>query len=713
MSISGILGDSRISVKYINIDSSHKKDKNSIKQIIKLDANPLAFDGSDLKIFVDTTYFNINDSIYLSGLTDFIIKLRSITDNKCFIFNDNKMTINSSINLPSIINMTGFMGDTQTDIIYNTKQYKWNIINNIGTKTIQIFEDVLGSAYLRIIEFTIDLYGTVININNDMLDSKNNIEWAYNNTIQQIPNTYYNNAQAAIANIVCNVPNTIYNVMQYVNTIQNLIRPLFIQYVITINSNCDNLYRLVYKTYSAVVQIITDIKKTTITSSIGNILVNTLNTQHNVTNNSITLDRPYIRKECKINNYLMSNTMCVSIFDDTIYDVTIKYNCIYNVPISYINQTHIIKSIEQKYIVINMDHMSNSYNMFGGNDLYINIIDTDISSKYIIDLECAYTNIIKIKMISSYFYNSYKNITRHNNSFYWQTIDNTLINKIILPIKNYTPHELKTEIETLSNHTINIDINDNTINFNCFNIIENVIFTKKITLSKINKKNLDPFYQYPFGNFFNNNNPIDGICIKIYRPNHNMTINQKIIIKNAINYGTIPSNYLNGEHKIVNVYTDGYDIILYNVNYDVSLDNNIRGGNNITIYEPCLFRILFEYPNTFGDILGHTINTTFEYTINSIFTYKFYPPSYILICCDTLSSTDNLGLIKKYFYKINLFDKHNYDTFVDAPLILNEPIRNINQLKFDIYNPDGTYYNFYDKEYSFVLEFTTYTEIPI
>ena len=51
--------------------------------------------------------------------------------------------------------------------------------------------------------------------------------------------------------------------------------------------------------------------------------------------------------------------------------------------------------------------------------------------------------------------------------------------------------------------------------------------------------------------------------------------------------------------------------------------------------------------------------------------------------------------------------------------ILEEIVRlntliNIQELRNRIiYNPDGTYYNFYDKEYSFVLEFTTYTEIPI
>lgn len=705
-----VLGDSKYSVQYVNIDSMHKKNNTNIKKIIKLVSNPLAFNNTEFKIFVDTQFFEINDKISLSGLVEQSVQLRSTPG--CFLFENNNLTINASIILSPIVTINGFIGDTKTDIIYNTRQYKFNIIKNINTKTIQIFEDVLGSAYLRIVEFTIDLYGTVININTDMLDINNNISWMYNNTIQTIPPNYYIDAQNTISNIVCVVPTTIYKVMQYVNNIQNLIRPLFIQYVNTLDSNFKNLYSNAYKIYPASVQIITDIKKTTITSFIGNIPVNTLNTQHNVSNNSIILIKPYVKTEVEINNYLLSNTMCVSIYEDSKYDVLIKYDCYHNVPIKFINQVHTIKSIEQDYLSFDMDYISNSYDMFGG-ELYINILEIETLNRYIIDLERSYSNIIMIKMISSYFYNSYKNINNNNNCFYWQSIDNTTINKIILPIKQYTIQELKYEIEKLTNYAFDISISENNINFKYYNIIENVIFTKKILLSKINKKNLDVFYQYPFGEYFNNNSTMDGVCIKIYRPNHNMKVNQKIIIKDSLNYCTIPHTYINGEHKIVNVYIDGYDIIIYNINYDTTLDNKIRGGNNIKIYEPCMFRILFEYSDTFGDILGFSnVNTNYDYIITNQEHHRLEHPPYILICCDSLSITNNLGPIKKYFYKINLCNEHNYDTFVDAPLILQEPLRNINQLKFDIYQPDGKYYDFYDKNYSFVLEFTIYNELP-
>lgn len=76
----------------------------------------------------------------------------------------------------------------------------------------------------------------------------------------------------------------------------------------------------------------------------------------------------------------------------------------------------------------------------------------------------------------------------------------------------------------------------------------------------------------------------------------------------------------------------------------------------------------------------------------------------------------------KYFYKIQMKEQGNnnlnycqnnklYNTFVDTPILLNEPIREISKLNIKFYDP---YHNeiYFDCDHSFTLEFITLNDIP-
>lgn len=325
-------------------------------------------------------------------------------------------------------------------------------------------------------------------------------------------------------------------------------------------------------------------------------------------------------------------------------------------------------------------------------------------------------------------------------------------------VNNYIPHGS-------TNHII-LDINSKSekVKFTSYTKHNNIIFVKSTNLTTINKEHTNnisldcedqdqgsslidnTYYQYPTGNYFkmfpNINIDRDSIRIKIHHPNNNVKVNDKILISKSLNFGKIPEKYLNGFHIVTRVSGDHYDIILNNVNMDNNLDSTIMGGNEITIMTPNIFRIRFDYHDTIGKILGFrdvgeytsitpysfilTNNTFYENKNTDILTnlsinkgLQFEGPQYILIKCSQIPfsfESKNLGVIKDYFYRIDLCGLNNtyiYKSFVKSPIRFNDPLKQLSELNIDIYSPDGSYYDFNGKNHSFVLEIITYNELPV
>ena len=76
--------------------------------------------------------------------------------------------------------------------------------------------------------------------------------------------------------------------------------------------------------------------------------------------------------------------------------------------------------------------------------------------------------------------------------------------------------------------------------------------------------------------------------------------------------------------------------------------------------------------------------------------------------------------MKDYFYRIDLNkqnenklnDPYIYNTFVDTPMILNDPIKRLTTMTISIVSPDNTYYDFNGLDHTFNLEIVTFDEIP-
>lgn len=897
----GLIGKNKYIYKtnYINIDSNHRK-KNTVVKIEKsivLDNDPLLFNSQLLRIYMsDTSLFSLNDKITISGIdTNQIIVRSRTTDNLGNIINyfsmnegkqymeilaNNNMNINSSFTseikdlyTDMKIVFDGFVGDKQTKWYFDTRIYQWEftdvLFNNKSVKNLLLTENVYGvtsatanlpesdqiNRPLKIAEMKIDKYGNVVDITpiNDIIFDIENILWTEPSSMSgsgtvptTAPSNYFVDAVTGLTqnglNTLPTLPASIYTVMEYFEKVQNVLRPIFYNHMNTSVINFNLRYQENNKIYQDVVRIIIP-EKTVITtlSSIGNISLNLLNSNHRMyltsadvekslniydyANNSIStdtptsnkfyikLDKPYIKKQFSFTNPLLSGALEITVFDEIGSDITIKYFHYGGISLNNLNANYVVQEnntngfkyikqiVNNSYIVVEINNIGYYVNRFGGDNITIGLIQNINSgysnpNSYVIDLEKVYTNIVSVKIINSIFPITQKNIRdgitggNKNNIFYWQNLDDgNIVYSITLDSGNYTIETLKTTFELLVQNVmrstnrkniIYLDINQSTdkVIFSSYNEYipyDTNIYSQKKKISEINmlcssiinssnvpQPILQPneiYYKYPDGDYFkkfpNRILSCDSYRITIYHPNHNVQIGDEIIISDSTNYEDIPAIFLNTKHIVVRIEHNYYDILVDNINLDNTLNMSNRGGNEIKIYTPNIFRIRFDYNDTFGSILGfrnigqETSITPYQHVITNDILYEneninfvlqqitgktidsynidltkiplrnalnFSGPPYLLIECKELKNSVNLGSIKDYFYKINLKEHRNskaYDTFVNSPLYYNEPIESLQQLSINIYTPDGQYYDSNRIDHSFVIELITFDEIPI
>ena len=175
---------------------------------------------------------------------------------------------------------------------------------------------------------------------------------------------------------------------------------------------------------------------------------------------------------------------------------------------------------------------------------------------------------------------------------------------------------------------------------------------------------------------------------------------------------------------------------------------------NDYVYIKNVFRLLFNYNDTFGSLLGfsdvgnNTSITQYADTITNKMLYhhsmgliisnddinignsiNMIGHNYLLIVCKELPIMDNVLNINKNqaFSKILLYgacsqvDGSNYskymggnyvyNTFVKMNKIFYTPIHEISKLSFEFYAPTGELYDFNGMDHSFTLKITTLENI--
>ena len=791
-------------------------------------------DGHDLKINDQITINDIQNKslIVRSFIIDMYgnkIEYFKLEENKQY------MTITADINIWTGNNFTttdiqkinvileGMMGDKKTDWYFDTTKFSWTTIPiNTTQYLIQITENVhavLSSSsglleddqipiQMLIAEFIMDEYGTIQSITQVPYPT-NDMSWtdpiSYTGNIIplppiQVPAQYIQGAtNSLIANNLYNpppLPGTFYDVMKYFEDVQNIIRPIFFLNITTQPNNCFVLqYEKYDKTYDTEITIVDPMTtRTSITQSIGNQSLNVLNTLHQVflsfsdlqksfnivipstpinqDTMYVRLNTPYHKKKAILSNPLNTGALCVTVYENTRSDVKIIYDHYGGIPVTTMNAQHIIEQITDTQIIVDLGKNGYYNQPFGGNIVYIGLIDSMISGypdpySYQIYLEKIYTNIVMVRMVGSIFPKTQYVIRRSiNNKFYWQNNDDgEIIYSIELDPGNYDMPGLKQEFEqkvkTIKRindswgdpyNDIELDFDISTQNISFTNYTKYMpnnsdTFIKQITIQSINEMSLDDlddsdsYYRYPDGlyymNFTFNSININSIRITINHPHHNLSIKETIYIENSLNYGFIPAQSINQPHIITNIIdVDHYDILLHNVNFDLSLSEQISGGVGVVIYTQNLFRIYFNYPDTFGKELGfrhvgsETSITPYQTTITNSTWYQYeinkqtpcyhnainlHGAPYFLIRCKELSNCVSVGNIKDYFYKINLDTCPGtlaYDSYVDTPLFFDDMLWKLDKLSFDLVNIDGSYYDSNNIDHSFVLEITTFEEWP-
>ena len=384
----------------------------------------------------------------------------------------------------------------------------------------------------------------------------------------------------------------------------------------------------------------------------------------------------------------------------------------------------------------------------GGTIMVIKVLSTisgyPDNNNYQIILQRNFYHVTQIKLINTIFPITQKSINNtpigiQNNLFYWQNLaDGNTIYSVAVPSGNYNLIDLQTELTTLINQVVrpNIDssvlVNDiytyNT-NYAVVTINQNkntfsVQFFQRVILSSAIFKDSTV---YP-----------DGFSrATVTYKNHGLVVGNVLTFSNVIGTDGIPAVNLNGNFAIETVIDiNTFLIRLDRFNIDPSIGNT-NGGSAINVLLPIQSRLLFNVPNTIGNVLGFNnvgdsnSVTPYSYTIHNYDLYEvdiqensvgvitqprqdtrilnINPNNYILMLAD-VPFNDQINLFNTSTYsmaKIYLAGELNsyvYDQFIQLGSGFQEPLSTLSALTFSFYGPDNNLYDFNNVEHSFTIE---------
>jgi hypothetical protein len=384
----------------------------------------------------------------------------------------------------------------------------------------------------------------------------------------------------------------------------------------------------------------------------------------------------------------------------------------------------------------------------GGTIMVIKVLSTisgyPDNNNYQISLQRNFYHVTQIKLINTIFPITQKSINNtpisiKNNLFYWQNLsDGNTIYSVSVPSGNYSVSDLQTQLTTLINKVIrpNIDstilVNDiytyNTnyavVNINQNQNIFSIQFFQRVILSKSIFKDSTV---YP-----------DGFTrATITYKNHSLNVGNVLIFSNVIGTDKIPAINLNGSFTIETVIdVNTFLIKLDRFNDDPSIDNT-NGGTAINVLVPIQSRLLFNVPNTIGNVLGFSnigdsnSVTPYNYIINNYDLYEvdiqensvgvitqpredtrvlnINSNNYILMLADVpfydqinLFNTSTYAMAK--IYLAGQLNSYVYDQYIQLGSGFQESISTLSSLTFSFYGPDNNLYDFNNVDHSFTIE---------
>lgn len=315
-------------------------------------------------------------------------------------------------------------------------------------------------------------------------------------------------------------------------------------------------------------------------------------------------------------------------------NICIKYNNLFGVPLSYLNNDNStgrgsymsIISTAKDYFVVDVgfkaiiDPTDNEYNdnneltRGGGSQAYLRLVSKttpgyENPNDYLIILDKVYRNVTSARIISSSFPNSNLLINKTNNKLYWKNIDDgNNIYSIIIPHGNYTGHELQNTIEELFANTIRCSYTNNHKKFdengmckyhNIKVIINEVTNTVTFTSYKQLCKNIPVIHVYDQVKFELDKNLGTKDIIYIYL-HDNVYLNGFIEVNKSfiIDFFITDSNSAHQETKSINTQTTLDKFTFNNIFSTVQIINHQLQVGDIIITDKFIPQELFIFEVT-------------------------------------------------------------------------------------------------------------------
>ena len=430
-----------------------------------------------------------------------------------------------------------------------------------------------------------------------------------------------------------------------------------------------------------------------------------------------------------------------------------KFNLlnIASIPIQYINANfpinqnryigfHQIERIDKNNIYIKLKLKSNkSIGDLGGDKIKICKILRSVegyneSNEYKINLKRTFNNVISIGLLSTEFNHIeklvYESGSYKNNKLYWQNLeDGDKIYSISLEEGNYTDTNLIDTIKNKMNQTLRVNrFNDIKI-YNLFDVEMNYDINKIIF--KCYKEDFLP------NSFSVSTEIIDNITYYLITIKHStnfVEVNDEIEISGSEDLHNIPKFVINKKHKVYKVNKDelSYTIILEPF-IPLEQFKEGYGGDSIKVKSKTLFRLLLNYNDTLGEVLGfkyvgkENSITNYSHIVTNKDDYEFsnlFDPvglknknnnnislrsnnMYFFMHLNDYESVISNTPDGSCFAKILLHEDDNnccyINTFVNSPIVFEQPILNLSELKIKFTYADGTKPNFNNLNHSFTL----------
>lgn len=414
---------------------------------------------------------------------------------------------------------------------------------------------------------------------------------------------------------------------------------------------------------------------------------------------------------------------------------------------------HTITAVESEYVYFETTTTAiASINESGGSSVIVaKILETKPgypdTNEYTIFLQRVFTNVIKLELVSSEFYNAEKIVTenpesKRNNRLYWQNIeDGEHMYSVEVPEGNYLdPQDLIDILKINMNAVPRINSIDEEQFFHDFDFDLNVN-TNVVTIKIRKSQKLDPRPLSIDKTFLNGE---DRYRMSVKHINNSVQIGDTIKISGAISVSGVPSGVINTEHTIIetNITNETYTALLPTFNLS-GFVNTSGGGDNVSIRVNLLSKFFFNRDDTLGKILGfrdvgeNDAVTSFSAEIKNSDLYENEttlsldvtgnPKSnplpqlnfsgeylYFFMYINDYEAIHTGSSLTAAFSKIILNGQPNdvlFNSFIAHPMVFELPVAQLDELRFKFVYPDGenVLFNNIDHSMSFrITEFITH-----